>query len=78
MTGAYDIRKTSLSVETIWHERGPRREQPLLVVWEVLGHLELLLAAGIVDEIRDDGDRPRFALSFRADPRTGRSHARTG
>ena len=23
MTAAYDVRKTSLSVETIWHERGP-------------------------------------------------------
>jgi hypothetical protein len=31
-----------------------------------------------VDEVRDDGGRPRFALSSRADPRTGRSHARTG
>ncbi|MHC4048586.1 amino acid synthesis family protein [Bradyrhizobium sp. 25ACV] len=28
---SYDIRKTALSVETIWHERGPRLEQPLLV-----------------------------------------------
>ena len=28
---AYDIRKTALTVETIWHERGPRRAQPLLV-----------------------------------------------
>jgi glyoxylase-like metal-dependent hydrolase (beta-lactamase superfamily II) len=61
----------------LWPERTVR-EQPLLVVWEVLGHLELLLAAGIVDEIRDDGDRPRFALSSRVDPRTGRSRARTG
>jgi glyoxylase-like metal-dependent hydrolase (beta-lactamase superfamily II) len=30
-------------------------EQPLLVVWEVLGHLELLLAAGHVVERRQDG-----------------------
>lgn len=28
---SYDIRKTALGVETIWHERGPRLEQPLLV-----------------------------------------------
>ncbi|MDH2354030.1 amino acid synthesis family protein [Bradyrhizobium sp. SSUT112] len=28
---SYDIRKTALSVETIWHERGPRLEKPLLV-----------------------------------------------
>lgn len=28
---AYDIRKTAMTVETIWHERGPRRAQPLLV-----------------------------------------------
>jgi len=31
MLAAYDVRKTSFSVETIWHERGPRREQPLRV-----------------------------------------------
>lgn len=31
MPAAYDVRKTSFSVETIWHERGPRREQPLRV-----------------------------------------------
>jgi len=28
---SYDIRKTALSVETVWHERGPRLEKPLLV-----------------------------------------------
>jgi len=28
---AYDIRKTQVSIEEIWHERGPRRAQPLLV-----------------------------------------------
>ena len=33
-------------------------EQPLLVVWEVLGHLDLLLDDGTVsEEIRDDGSR---------------------
>lgn len=28
---SYDIRKTALGVETVWHERGPRLEKPLLV-----------------------------------------------
>jgi hypothetical protein len=28
---AYDVRKTALTVETIWHERGPRLAGPLLV-----------------------------------------------
>jgi hypothetical protein len=28
---AYDIRKTALAVETIWHERGPQLATPLLV-----------------------------------------------
>jgi glyoxylase-like metal-dependent hydrolase (beta-lactamase superfamily II) len=39
------------------------REQPLLVVWEVLGHLEILLAAGVASELRTDDGRPRFALA---------------
>ena len=38
-------------------------EQPLLVVWEVLGHLDLLLDAGLVSErIADDGTA-RFQLT---------------
>lgn len=28
---AYDVRKTALSIETIWHERGPLLAKPLLV-----------------------------------------------
>jgi len=28
---AYDIRKTALTVETVWHERGPRLATPLLI-----------------------------------------------
>jgi Amino acid synthesis len=28
---SYDIRKTQLSIETIWHERGPRLTEPLRV-----------------------------------------------
>jgi glyoxylase-like metal-dependent hydrolase (beta-lactamase superfamily II) len=37
-------------------------EQPLLVVWEVVGHLELLLAGGHVAERTDDG-RSVFELA---------------
>jgi hypothetical protein len=48
------------------------RAQPLLVVWEVLGHLELLISAGLARETGDDGER-RFALTARAD--TGRTRA---
>jgi len=28
---AYNIRKTQVSIEEVWHERGPRRAQPLLI-----------------------------------------------
>jgi glyoxylase-like metal-dependent hydrolase (beta-lactamase superfamily II) len=49
----------------LWSARTVR-EQPLLVVWEVLGHLDLLLdAAAVSEEVRDDGSRygkARFAL----------------
>ena len=54
----------------LWPERTVR-EQPLLVVWEVLGHLELLLSAGLVGECRADAGQQRFALTSR----TGRPHA---
>jgi glyoxylase-like metal-dependent hydrolase (beta-lactamase superfamily II) len=47
--------------EQLWPQRTVR-EQPLLVVWEVLGHLEILIAAGIAAEIQGDDARPRFAL----------------
>jgi glyoxylase-like metal-dependent hydrolase (beta-lactamase superfamily II) len=40
-------------------------EQPLLVVWEVLGHLETLVSAGRAVEVADDGRR-RFALASAA------------
>ena len=43
----------------LWPERTVR-EQPLLVVWEVLGHLELLVSAGLAYESGDD-NRPCFA-----------------
>jgi glyoxylase-like metal-dependent hydrolase (beta-lactamase superfamily II) len=55
----------------LWPER-VTRDQPLLVVWEVLGHLELLLSAGLACETREDAG-PRFSLSTRTDK--GRSHA---
>ena len=51
---------------------GPRRtvaEQPLLVVWEVLGHLDLLLDAGRVEEhVTDDGSTYGVASFARRTP----------
>src|SRR5215207_22258 len=38
-------------------------EQPLLVVWEVLGHLDLLLGADAVDEFLGDDGIARFQLA---------------
>jgi glyoxylase-like metal-dependent hydrolase (beta-lactamase superfamily II) len=46
---AYEIAQHLWSARTV-------REQPLLVVWEVLGHLDLLLDAGVVrEDVTDDG-----------------------
>jgi hypothetical protein len=46
---AYEIAADLWSEQTV-------REQPLFVVWEVLGHLDLLLDAGRVHEhVTDDG-----------------------
>jgi glyoxylase-like metal-dependent hydrolase (beta-lactamase superfamily II) len=60
-------------------------EQPVLVVWEVLGHLDLLLDGGSVwEEIRDDGSRygkSWFAVSqagSRSEPRGKRSSSYSG
>jgi glyoxylase-like metal-dependent hydrolase (beta-lactamase superfamily II) len=47
-TTAYAIAQRLWSARTV-------AEQPLLVVWEVLGHLELLLAAGRVTERAQEG-----------------------
>ena len=48
---AYGIARHLWSARTV-------AEQPLLVVWEVLGHLDLLLDDGTVsEEIVDDGSR---------------------
>jgi glyoxylase-like metal-dependent hydrolase (beta-lactamase superfamily II) len=51
------------------------REQPLLVLWEVLGHLDLMLAAGIATEQHDEDGHVRFALRSRR-PRA--AHANRG
>jgi hypothetical protein len=60
---AYEIAQHLWSARTV-------AEQPLLVVWEVLGHLDLLLDEGAVSEqILDDGSRhgkARFWLRERA------------
>ena len=48
----------------LWSARTVR-QQPLLVVWEVLGHLELLMDAGLVVEVHDASGRLRFALGDR-------------
>lgn len=54
---------TAFAIGTqLWRE-AIVREQPLLVVWEVLGHLDLMLAAGIVEERRGDDGRWRYSLS---------------
>jgi glyoxylase-like metal-dependent hydrolase (beta-lactamase superfamily II) len=46
----------------LWRERIVR-EQPLLVVWEVLGHLDLMLAVGIVEERIDEDGCWRYSLA---------------
>ena len=58
--------------ERLWPERTVR-EQPLLVVWEVLGHLETLISARLVTERVDDDGRPVFALSYADDVRRSRA-----
>ena len=45
------------------------RQQPLLVVWEVLGHLDLMLMAGVAEEGVDDDGRWLYSLA-----RIGRHH----
>ena len=37
-------------------------EQPLLFVWEVLGHIDLLIDAGVIAERIGDDGRARFEL----------------
>ncbi len=53
--------------------RAPSREQPLLVVWEVLGHLDLLLDAGVVrEDVTDDGSTYGVASFALIQPTTHR------
>jgi glyoxylase-like metal-dependent hydrolase (beta-lactamase superfamily II) len=42
------------------------REQPLLVLWEVLGHVDLMLGAGVLDERRADDGRSWFTRNAMA------------
>jgi glyoxylase-like metal-dependent hydrolase (beta-lactamase superfamily II) len=42
------------------------REQPLLVLWEVLGHADLLVCAGVLDERRTDDGRSVFTRDVMA------------
>jgi glyoxylase-like metal-dependent hydrolase (beta-lactamase superfamily II) len=69
--------RTAYEVATeLWSPRTVR-EQPLLVVWEVLGHLDLLLGAHAVTERVRDGGSARFALDQRRPaPRGGGRPAR--
>jgi glyoxylase-like metal-dependent hydrolase (beta-lactamase superfamily II) len=69
---AYGIAKQLWSARTV-------AEQPVLVVWEVLGHLDLLLDEGKVSEhVLDDGSRygkawfwPREQATSSSDPSNG-------
>jgi glyoxylase-like metal-dependent hydrolase (beta-lactamase superfamily II) len=64
---AYGIARHLWSASTV-------AEQPLLVVWEVLGHLDLLLDAGDVsEEVVDDGSRYGKAWFSRRVPSSGLS-----
>jgi glyoxylase-like metal-dependent hydrolase (beta-lactamase superfamily II) len=71
---AYGIAKHLWSARTV-------SEQPLLVVWEVLGHLDLLLDEGAVSEqVLDDGSRygkAWFWLREQAPSRAGDSNGAT-
>ena len=68
---AFEIAQHLWSARTV-------REQPLLVVWEVLGHLDLLLDAGVVrEDVTDDGSAygvASFALIHDDTPREGGGH----
>jgi hypothetical protein len=65
---AYGIARHLWSPDTV-------RSQPLLVVWEVLGHLDLLLDAGVVrEDVTDNGSEhgvAYFALTHDNDPPEG-------
>jgi glyoxylase-like metal-dependent hydrolase (beta-lactamase superfamily II) len=68
---AYEITRHLWSARTV-------AEQPLLVIWEVLGHLDLLLDAGVIRErVTDDGSR-YGAATFAANDRSTGKEAHTG
>jgi hypothetical protein len=48
----------------LWSE-ATLAEQPLFVVWEVLGHLDLLIDAGVAAERIGDDGQARFELTPR-------------
>jgi glyoxylase-like metal-dependent hydrolase (beta-lactamase superfamily II) len=64
---AFEIASRLWSAQTV-------SEQPLLVVWEVLGHLDLLLDAGrVVEQVTDDGS-PHGVASFALAATTTMTH----
>jgi hypothetical protein len=68
---AYEITRHLWSARTV-------AEQPLLVIWEVLGHLDLLLEAGVISErVTDDGSRYGVA-TFASRDRLAPDEAGTG
>lgn len=70
---AYEITRHLWSARTV-------TEQPLLVIWEVLGHLDLLLDADVIDErVTDDGSRYGVAtFASRDRPATNEAGAGRG
>jgi glyoxylase-like metal-dependent hydrolase (beta-lactamase superfamily II) len=54
---------TAFAVARILWREAIVREQPLLVVWEVLGHLDLMLTTGIAVERVDEAGRWRYSLA---------------
>jgi hypothetical protein len=66
-----DGRQTAFEIAGgLWPERTVM-QQPLLVVWEVIGNLELLLAAGaVIERVGDAGSV--FELTSRTAPPLGR------
>lgn len=52
---AYGVARQMWGASTI-------RDQPLLVLWEALGHLDLLTASGVSAERLDDDGRWQYSL----------------
>jgi glyoxylase-like metal-dependent hydrolase (beta-lactamase superfamily II) len=68
---AYEIARELWSARTV-------AGQPLLVVWEVLGHLDLLLDAGVIDEHIDDDGSDYGSATFARTGRAAGSEPRAG